>query len=177
MSKQQQRWVISDTHFFHKNIIGHSARPFTTVEEMNREMIERWNTRVGKDDIVFHLGDVAMWGASQQNIVRQLQGKKRLILGNHDTHPAVVYMGAGFEKVLASYEGQGYVLTHIPVHPSQLGRFGVNIHGHTHQELVGDVVEGVFQPDRRYRNVCVEQIAYQPVLLANILERGESETL
>ena len=53
-------WIISDTHFCHKNIIAYSGRPFKTVEEMNDEIIKRWNNKVGKDDFVIHLGDFAL---------------------------------------------------------------------------------------------------------------------
>lgn len=177
MSPRPRRWVISDTHFFHKNILGHSGRPFATVDAMNREMVERWNAVVGREDVVFHLGDVAMWNATAYNIVRTLHGTKHLILGNHDTQSPMVYAQVGFSKILSSYEGTGYVMTHVPVHADQLQRWGVNIHGHTHQELVGhmkplgdaDLHCRVFEPDRRYRNVCVEQTDYTPVLLSEVL--------
>lgn len=53
-------YVISDTHFFHRNIIDYCKRPFKSVEEMNSEMIRKWHRRVKPDDIVYHLGDVGM---------------------------------------------------------------------------------------------------------------------
>lgn len=166
-------WVVSDTHFSHKNIIGHGGRPFADVEEMNRELVGRWNSVVKPGDKVFHLGDVAMWKAKQYQIVRELNGNKHLLLGNHDTQPVQLYTDVGFKTVRSVYEGNGYVLTHVPVHESQLARWGVNVHGHTHQESVGSIVDAcdgsVFMPDMRYRNVCVEQTDYFPVLLSEVL--------
>lgn len=182
MMKNSKTFVISDTHFFHRNIISHSGRPFGSVEEMNTHMVEKWNARVGEQDKVFHLGDVAMWGAKQYEIVRALRGRKTLILGNHDTQPMDVYQSVGFERVLSCYEGNGYVLTHVPVHEGQLARWGVNVHGHIHQERVGKQQRWLYDaggegylepwtPDDRYRNVCVEQISYTPVLLSEVVNR------
>ena len=36
-------WFTSDTHFFHDKIVEYSQRPFASVEEMNEELIARWN--------------------------------------------------------------------------------------------------------------------------------------
>ena len=49
-------WLISDTHFCHKNIIEYENRPFRDVEEMNSEIIRRWNSVVAPEDAVYHLG-------------------------------------------------------------------------------------------------------------------------
>ena len=49
-------FFVSDTHFFHKNIIKDCDRPFADVDEMNQFMIDRWNEAVGPDDIVIHVG-------------------------------------------------------------------------------------------------------------------------
>ena len=52
-------WVTSDTHFYHRRILEYeaSSRPFKDIDEMNEELIRRWNKKVGTNDIVFHLGD------------------------------------------------------------------------------------------------------------------------
>ena len=78
-------FFTSDTHFWHTNIIKYCNRPFIDIEEMNEEIIKRWNDKVGKDDIVFHLGDFAFCGSSQyKTLLERLNGKITLILGNHD---------------------------------------------------------------------------------------------
>ena len=76
-------FFTSDTHFGHTNIIKYCKRPFKNVEEHDEELIKRWNKKVSKDDIVFHLGDVA-FGYNIENILDQLNGKIYLIIGNHD---------------------------------------------------------------------------------------------
>ncbi len=42
------------------SIIEYCGRPFKTAEEMDTVMIEKWNNKVGKDDLVIHLGDFAL---------------------------------------------------------------------------------------------------------------------
>lgn len=83
-------WVISDTHWFHKNIIEYNERPFENWEDMNEKMIEAWNNKVGKKDLVYHLGDLAMgngMGPNHEHLVKllnRLNGRIVLIVGNHD---------------------------------------------------------------------------------------------
>jgi calcineurin-like phosphoesterase family protein len=75
----------SDAHFFHRRIIQYSNRPFESVEDMNEQMIQRWNKQVKKDDIVYHLGDFAFGKIDKiENILKSLNGRKRFINGNHD---------------------------------------------------------------------------------------------
>ena len=50
-------FVTADHHWGHANILGYCDRPFDNVEEMDAEMVRRWNEVVGSDDEVFHLGD------------------------------------------------------------------------------------------------------------------------
>lgn len=75
----------SDAHYFHGNIIRYSNRPFSSVADMNQQMIERWNKQVKNDDIVYHLGDFAFTKIENiESILTQLNGRKRFINGNHD---------------------------------------------------------------------------------------------
>lgn len=78
-------WFTSDLHFEHANIIKYCNRPFKDVDEMRKKIIENWNSVVGKDDTVFILGDIGFGPLGQiiEN-VKQLNGKKILIPGNHD---------------------------------------------------------------------------------------------
>lgn len=80
-------FFISDTHFFHTNIIKeeYCGRPFKNIEEMNQSMFDGWNQKVGPDDLVIHLGDIAMHGWSGfLNSINSLNGKILLVKGNHD---------------------------------------------------------------------------------------------
>lgn len=78
-------YFTSDTHFGHANIIRFCNRPFATIEEMDKELVRRWNETVPVDGIVFHLGDFAYGNAGYwKEILQKLHGRKYLIIGNHD---------------------------------------------------------------------------------------------
>lgn len=78
-------FFTSDTHFGHSKIIDYCKRPFSSIEEHDKALIQNWNNVVEQDDTVFHLGDFA-YGNSQfiSNIIKQLNGNIILIKGNHD---------------------------------------------------------------------------------------------
>jgi calcineurin-like phosphoesterase family protein len=80
---------IADLHFDHTEIIAYDNRPFDTVEEMNETLIRNWNSVVGPEDLTYILGDFCAEGADRwrQHLTR-LNGRKRLILGNHDNRTA-----------------------------------------------------------------------------------------
>ena len=81
----QKIYFVSDTHFNHENIIKYCKRPFKNVEENDTELIRRWNEKVPKDGIVFHLGDVAFGDPDKvDKILEQLNGTIYLVIGNHD---------------------------------------------------------------------------------------------
>lgn len=175
-------WYTSDSHFRHENIIKYSNRPFKHADEMDECLIERWNEVVKPEDHVWHLGDVTMMRSANQRwdlygIIRKLNGHKRLILGNHDHFPVSVYIEAGFEKIKASWVHDNLLLTHIPVHPDSLGRFGACVHGHTHNNCYPAVVkedDKGYGKHRRvvpYVNICVEQTNYRPISLEEVKER------
>lgn len=89
----QQIWFTSDTHFHHRNILKHcpdrqkicNAKDENDVEAWDTWMIEKWNSTIGKKDIVYILGDFIFGSQeSARKLLDKLQGKKFLILGNHD---------------------------------------------------------------------------------------------
>lgn len=162
-------WFVSDTHFGHANFLtfrdvaGLPIRTFSTVEQMDETMVARWNSVVGQYDRVYHLGDVAMRKASLSTLGR-LKGKKVLLKGNHDIFKLPDY-AEYFEDIRAYkvYPEHGLLLSHVPVHPAQLGgRFKTNVHGHLHSNEVGDP---------NYINICVEKTDYTPISLDEILSR------
>ena len=79
-------FFTADSHFGHESVIRMSNRPFATVDEMTREMIARWNAVVAPGDTVWHLGDFAfkMPVDGARKIFDALNGRKRLVMGNHD---------------------------------------------------------------------------------------------
>ena len=84
-SSEVNIWFTSDLHFGHRNIMKFCNRPWETVEEMDKALINNWNSVVGKNDIVFDLGDFAFASNNKwKYILNQLNGHHYLILGNHD---------------------------------------------------------------------------------------------
>ena len=169
------RWYISDTHFHHANIIQYGNRPFRDVEQMHEALIEAWNSVVRPQDHVTHLGDVSILRGNKQNqekfikLIKQLNGHKRLALGNHDHFPIRTYLEV-FEKIYATWRSdEGIIFSHIPIHPRSMGRAIANVHGHIHQnpdyEPVVNTFTGKIQP---YINVCVEALDYIPIHIEDL---------
>jgi calcineurin-like phosphoesterase family protein len=177
-------FLTSDTHFGHVNICnftnydGSPVRPWDSVEEMDEEMVKRWNETVGPKDKVYHLGDVVINRKSLQ-ILDRLNGDKVLIKGNHDIFPLKDYVKY-FRDIRAYHVMNGFILSHIPVHKDSIARFGANIHGHTHGNRVrklrgvnvktGELLySDVIDPD--YFCVCVEQTDYRPISFEDVLKK------
>ena len=100
------RYLISDHHFGHSRIIDYTDRPFSSAAEMNQALLNRHSETVNTDDILIHLGDVAMDmrdGSETISFVDRLNGNM-LIRGNHET---------GFSAEDATFlVAQSCVLTH-----------------------------------------------------------------
>ena len=73
----QKTFFTSDLHFGHTNVIKFDNRPFQTVEEMDYELVKRWNAKVGKGDLVYVLGDF-IWKSSSSEapkLIKSLNGQ------------------------------------------------------------------------------------------------------
>lgn len=82
-------FFTADTHFGHTNIIKYCDRPFDSVEEMNTAMINNWNSVVGPNDMVYHLGDVS-FRQHPRYFLSKLHGRIRVIMGNHDSQKELI---------------------------------------------------------------------------------------
>lgn len=167
----QRTFIISDTHWFHKNIIDYESRPFENVHLMNEEMVKRWNQVVSKSDEVIHLGDVSFANADlTRGILSRLNGYKRLIMGNHDRHRSRKWwVDVGFDEVNEDpilYKGF-YILSHEPVYVNEHMPY-VNVHGHIHSQKY----EG-----KQYVNACVEHWEYTPFLFDKVVEMVQAAAL
>jgi hypothetical protein len=143
---------------------------------MDEFMVEAWNAKVRPNDKVYHLGDVVI-NRKALKIMSRLNGDKVLIRGNHDIFPDVEYRRY-FRELRAYHVMNGMILSHIPLHPESLGRFGVNIHGHLHaNRVMRDLAHcgRLDQIDVRYHNVCVEQTDFAPILFEDVIRRIEAE--
>jgi calcineurin-like phosphoesterase family protein len=177
-------FLVSDTHFGHAGVCRFTRndgitklRPWTDPEEMDEAMVKAWNERVGPKDKVYHLGDVVINRRALKTLAR-LNGDKVLIRGNHDIFRDDEYR-EHFRELRAYHVMNGMILSHIPIHPESLGRFGVNIHGHLHANrvMVPLATSGVTDRiDTRYHCVCVEQTPdFAPILFEDVIRRIEAE--
>lgn len=174
-------FLVSDTHFGHAGVCrftdsvsGEKIRPWTDPDEMDEEMVKRWNETVRPNDKVYHLGDVVI-NRKALHTVSRLNGDKVLIRGNHDIFRDDEYR-LYFRELRAYHVLNGMILSHIPIHPESLGRFGTNIHGHLHTGRVmkSDVRNGSVI-DTRYHCVCVEQTDFRPILFEDVIKRIKEE--
>ena len=137
-------FFTSDTHFGHSKIIDYCKRPFSSIEEHDKTLIQNWNNVVGQDDTVFHLGDFA-YGNSQfiSNIIKQLNGNIILIKGNHDLrnmNPALynIFSDAVYQARIL-IDKQTIYLNHFPFLCFEHGdinlykdNYSIQLFGHVH---------------------------------------------
>lgn len=176
MTKTREIWVISDTHFGHRNIIEYCNRPFKNSLLMNEAIRENWNSTVKDGDIVYHLGDVYMGWNEKEDIGKflgSLNGRKRLVMGNHDNGKDVI-LHKTFQKIMIwrMFPEFGLLLTHVPVHESSLFRGATgnekdppklrNVHGHIHEKS---------SPSSDHINACVEWHNYRPVNIEELRKK------
>lgn len=169
MNIGRDKWFISDTHFFHTNILKfvndkkERIRPFNSLEDMHELIIENWNRCVRPQDFIYHLGDVTFqYHKPFQELMHRLNGHKRLIVGNHDKlkqegllkHFDKVELWKGFKEF-------DFTCSHFPLMLGSLRDGNFNVHGHMHQNRM---------KDPHYISVCVEIRNYTPVHMDEILE-------
>lgn len=167
-------WFSSDPHFGHDNIIRYCGRPFKDSIEMDHEMVERHNQVVKPSHHWYCLGDVTMGRPKTVGIrLEALSGHPRLVRGNHDIYRTREYLPY-FDEIYGVRVIDGIIFSHFPLHPSSLGTYRANVHGHIHQNpsphpvLVSHPRLGErWVP---YINVSMEQINYTPVELEWIQE-------
>lgn len=140
-------FFIADPHFGHANILRYepAARPFPDIAAHDADLVRRWNARVGARDVVWVLGDFAWTPRAAAEALRQLNGRIRLVLGDHDARwLAVGSKGSNDKLPLDAVEEvhgavkwrPGVLLTHVPAVPGL--KYRANLHGHTHSRIVED---------------------------------------
>lgn len=152
-------YVVSDTHFLDENLLGmdqFAPRPYKDVSEMDATIIRNWNARVHDDDLVFHLGDIAvnytkpprLGDAQVYEILNELHGRLVLIKGNHDRRDLFKYLASHNYNVngklkfefhdvgkLIKYNHKQLYMTHYPMMLGIAPQI-LNLHGHIHHYMV-----------------------------------------
>ena len=165
-------FFTSDSHFGHDNIIKHSGRPcrerpFRDSAEMDRALMDAWNSVVSPGDVVYHLGDFSMRPAETiDGLLKKLHGTKHLIIGNHDRTTGMGgcrLQGWASMREMAqiSVDGQSVFLCHYPMREwPGMWRSTVHLYGHVH---------GNMQPLPGSMEVGADVWGGKPVQMAEIL--------
>lgn len=189
------QYVTADTHFLDHHLLGiddFAPRPFLTVEQMDQTIIQNWNDQVAEDDIVYHLGDIAVYFAKPQaeayqrifEILDSLNGHLVLIKGNHDSRGLFKYLAknnysfGGKPKfsfhdvgVLLKYDHRQYYLTHYPLMLGIAPQI-INLHGHIHHYAVPakeNINVGIDTPEFDY--LLPEKVPFGAPLSFSQIER------
>lgn len=184
ISNEENVWFVSDTHFGHKKIIQYCNRPWNNGKDenneiivtdddvlaMDNEMIKRWNSVVGKNDIVWHLGDFALGGKENiEHVFPQLNGKINLVMGNHDHWKMKYYYDLGFHRV---YDRKVIIhdfviLSHAPLMFLNSNSPFFNCFGHVHNSSAYKTWT------KSSCCVCVERHDYTPISWKMIKQKYE----
>lgn len=154
-------FFIADLHFDDERILRYENRPFENVKQMNETIIKNWNYKVTKNDIVFILGDIG-----NEAYIKELNGKKYLIKGNHDAKKNQEYRACGFEEVYnypIIYENF-WILSHEPMYINQNMPYA-NLFGHVHQS------PQYMTYSKQHYCVTVERIDYTPITFEEIKQK------
>lgn len=159
-------YVVSDTHFWHTNIIKFCGRPFQDVQHMHKEIRSLWNDCVKKEDFVIHLGDcafVSKWNKHHaKEYLSSLNGKVLIVPGNHDRRDALkVYEEIGWRIKITSFQVDDVLYSHYPL--KAMGKVSndnvkFNVHGHEHH----------FVPREDHWNACCDLRDWKPQHVSEI---------
>lgn len=176
MTNQPKIFYTADLHFGHENVIKHCNRPFASVEDMERVLIDNWNSVVSDDDVVYIAGDFSYRSASSMKpILKALKGKKHLVLGNHDRKWFKNIDPQEFFESVSSLteinDGKAHVtLCHYPMcswHRSMRGAFLV--HGHIHNNIHRDSAF-IYLKDKKALNAGVDVNNFTPCTLDQLID-------
>ena len=140
-SAERNIWFTADYHIGHANIIKYTSRPFQDVEEMDEAIMENFDSIVGKNDIVFFLGDIAFGEDLAGRILGLMMQKAEVhfIIGNHDRKylKTISGMANSVNDILdIEIDGQPITLCHYAMRVWHKSHFDSwMLYGHTHGRL------------------------------------------
>jgi calcineurin-like phosphoesterase family protein len=168
---------IGCLHLGHKNM-AIKRRGFQCEVEHDEYLIKQWNSVVHKKDLVYILGDVTMENSKSYYQLDRLNGRKIVVLGNHDLAKHVKELLNYVESVAGMVEYKGNVLTHCPIHPNEVHFFRYNIHAHIHHvsKLEECIVNNKYLDEdskptpslHKYKCVDAHLIDYKPKTLIEL---------
>ena len=171
-------WFTSDLHLSHTNVLKHSNRPFASIEQMNEEIIKKWNKKVAQNDVIYVLGDVCWnWNSKQINeTFSKMNGIKYLIIGNHDklNHhlKSNVWVEITPYKRIVINDDR-IVLSHYPIAEWDCAwRGAYHLYGHCHGNFnLAEYTKSMPHKNTRCLDVGVDCHNYEPWSWEEIKER------
>jgi calcineurin-like phosphoesterase family protein len=178
--KTHRIWVTADTHFGHTKLIELADRP----EDFEQKIVDRWKDSVKEDELVIHLGDLS-WGpdVDTAEIIKDLPGKKVMVLGNHDRKSSVWYMNNGWDFCCETFSlnryGKRILFSHVPLPPCYRSDsvddsrliYDMNIHGHLHMNAHHPNADfWDFYDPAYHKCMALEYFDYYPVMLPKLVD-------
>lgn len=170
---------IGCLHFGHKWMAQH--RGFQDEFYHDEKIVEEWNNMIHKKDLTFILGDVTMENPDYFYHLDRLNGRKIVVLGNHDLHQHARKLLEYVESVAGMIDYKGFCLTHAPIHPNELPRYKGNIHAHIHENNLIEVMAQSSWKDpgstlvptlHKYYNVDAKIINYKPKTIEELINEN-----
>lgn len=168
------KYYTGDLHFGHNNVLRFDNRPFKDIDEMDRVLIENWNSRITKNDQVYILGDVAFHNEKPYSwYLSQLKGQKHLIVGNHDRkllkdNDAMQYFVSIDYYLEITDEKKRLILSHYPIAEwNGFHRESYHLYGHIHNNTK-DTYQYMKQFDRALNAGCMIN-GYMPVTFNELI--------
>ena len=146
---------------------------------MTKYLVNCWNSVVHKKDLTYILGDISMEKATEYYQLDRLNGRKVVVLGNHDLWQDVPHLLKYVDGVAGMIDYKGFALTHAPIHVSEIGQYRGNIHAHIHHEnkladfdvnqMYDDFETPIINTKGKYFNVDAKVIDYKPKSIEELL--------
>lgn len=185
-------YFTGDLHFGHENVLAFDNRPFKTVEEMDAELVRRWNNKVDKGDLTYVLGDM-IWKTRNndaESLIKSLNGQIILVKGNHDLFLRNAQAKAALAGVkdmddicvtLSDGTKKRVILSHYFT-PMYNGHYHQAIHLHAHSHFTEEADFEVDLAEELNRKGCPNEIYnvgcmywnYEPVTLDEIIAHGKT---
>lgn len=162
-------FVTSDTMFGRENMLSLESRNYSSTEEMDSDMINKWNERVNHDDIVYHLGNFAWDPFSANNALQNLNGNIIILPGDKDK--ALLESIALYPKIsvledqIVEMPDLNAVISHYPLeHWNGKNSGSLHFHGHMINSMKTDIKK------MNRVNVCIDNWHLYPVNIVTINE-------
>jgi len=178
-------YYTSDLHLGHENILKQRTM-FSTVEEMNTFLIEKWNKKIKKNDEVYIVGDFSYRSKTPvQEYLQMLNGSKHLIIGNHDADWLKKISEEEKSRLLISTEHMKIIKTnkikitlcHYPMLEWSGSRYASAgnsflIHGHIH-DAKNDIYNYIKDNQPTALNCGTDINGFEPVTLEELIKNNQ----